>query len=80
MSLLAYVLVLAVWVGALEYLFHCWRRGEYRQIAAMRTQAAALLREATLARLRPFGGLRAGSSTGSGRARANISALTRRAS
>ncbi len=52
MSLVGYLLVLAVWVGAIEYVLQVWRKGEYRRIGVMRRQAESLLREAQLARLR----------------------------
>ena len=52
MSLVAYLLVMAVWVGVIEYVLHVWRKGEYERIGAMRMQAQSLLREAKLARLR----------------------------
>lgn len=52
MSLVGYLLVTVVWVGAIEYVLQVWRKGEYQRIGAMRRQAESLLREAHLARLR----------------------------
>jgi hypothetical protein len=72
MSIVLYLLVIAVWVGLAELALYYWRRDEYRRIDAMRRQAETLLREARLARLRATVSLH--------RADAAVSSYTKRAS
>lgn len=71
MSLFAYILVAGVWAGAAEFLLYRWRRSEYRNIATMRAQAEALLREARLTRLRARAPHAAGAGTAVLRQRAS---------
>ena len=52
MSLMMYLLAMAVWVSLVELVLYRRRQGEYRRIGAMRRQAEMLMREARLARLR----------------------------